>query len=508
MHLILAPFPTQGHFAAFLSLADRLHVARPSALITLVSTPGNVSNLHAAAAAAKPFLRFHALPFSPEEHGLPAGTQSADAVHAAFDAFLNGVRAGGAPVVVVADPFLAWTSAVARRHGARHAFFDSCSAYGSAVYHSLWNHLPHLLAPPDAGAFCLLDHTEVTVYRSQLPSHFLLAYVSPIRDTDTAILMLMSGRPRGGGSRRQRQAGYRGRRLGGCVDGLLHHPATVGSSEEATRDNSGSEHPLDELEPAGLRMLRRALGVPVLPIGPLLCVPTRHVSHRDPDTDSDSIIRWLDARDRSSVLYISFGSQNSLRPEQMMELAAALEITCRPFVWAFRPPITFDYDDSDKWLPEGFEERARAGDRGLLVRGWVPQLRILAHASTGAFLSHCGWNSVLESAAHSVPVIGWPLQGDQFFNCKMLEEEWGTCLEAARGNMKGSLAVKRARLAEAVEAVLGGTEKGAEMRRRARGIQELIGRAQTTQDNGGSSAQTLEEEFFTLMLRGAAAEEC
>ncbi|CAL5033344.1 unnamed protein product [Urochloa decumbens] len=461
MHLILAPFPAQGHFAAFLSLADCLHVARPSALITLVSTPGNVSNLHAAAAAAKPFLRFHALPFSPEEHGLPAGTQSADAVHAAFDAFLNGVRAGGAPVVVVADPFLAWTSAVARRHGARHAFFDSCSAYGSAVYHSLWNHLPHLLAPPDAGAFCLLDHTEVTVYRSQLPSHFLLAYVSPIRDTDTAILMLMSGR------------------LGGC-----------------------------ELEPAGLRMLRRALGVPVLPIGPLLCVPTRHVSHRDPDTDSDSIIRWLDARDRSSVLYISFGSQNSLRPEQMMELAAALEITCRPFVWAFRPPITFDYDDSDKWLPEGFEERARAGDRGLLVRGWVPQLRILAHASTGAFLSHCGWNSVLESAAHSVPVIGWPLQGDQFFNCKMLEEEWGTCLEAARGNMKGSLAVKRARLAEAVEAVLGGTEKGAEMRRRARGIQELIGRAQTTQDNGGSSAQTLEEEFFTLMLRGAAAEEC
>jgi hypothetical protein len=350
--------------------------------------------------AEAPFLRFYALPFVPEEHGLPAGAESADAVHVrhflalfqstespslqvAFDAFLAGVCVDAAaeeegtpvvvfPVVVVADPFQAWTTAAARRRGAAHAFFDSCGAFGSVVYHSLWNHLPHRRAPGGelAEAFCLPDHPEVTVHRSQLPAHLLLA-----DGTD----------PWSAFHRRQIALGY-------ATDAVL-----INTTEE--------------LEPAGLRMLRRTLGVPVLPIGPLIRLPTQHTSHRD----GDSIMHWLDTREKLnlSVLYISFGSQNSLRSEQMMELATALELTGQPFVWAIRPPVRLGDDigtfGSDKWLPEGFEERVRANDTGLLVRGWAPQLSILAHASTGAFLSYCGWNSVLESVAHGVPIVGWPL---------------------------------------------------------------------------------------------------
>lgn len=499
MHVILVPFPAQGHFAAFLSLAARLHAALPSAAITLVSTPRNVAALRAsssAAAAEAPFLRFHALPFVPEEHGMPPGAESADAVHArhflalfqstespslqaAFDAFLGGVRVDaaegeGAPVVVVvADPFQAWTTAVARRRGAGHAFFDSCGAFGSVVYHSLWNHLPHRRAPGgDAEAFCLPDHPEVTVHHSQLPMHLLAA-----DGTD----------PWSAFHRRQIALGY---------------------DTEAVLINT-----MAELEPAGLRMLRRTLGVPVFPIGPLIRLPTQHTGHRD--GDSDSIMRWLDAREKlklSSVLYISFGSQNSLRPEQMMELAAALELTGRPFVWAIRPPVGFGDDDdaddtgafgSDKWLPAGFEERVRASDTGLLVRGWAPQLSILAHASTGAFLSHCGWNSVLESVAHGVPILGWPLQGDQFFNCEMLQREWGACVEVARGNAEVSPVVQRARLAVVLETVMGDTAEGAEMRRRVKEIQALI------QENGDSSAETLKKLFTsTWHATDVAALEC
>jgi hypothetical protein len=85
MHVILVPFPAQGHFASFLSLTARLQAALPSAAITLVSTLRNVVALRASssagAAAEASFLRFHALPFVPEEHGLPAGAESADAVH-------------------------------------------------------------------------------------------------------------------------------------------------------------------------------------------------------------------------------------------------------------------------------------------------------------------------------------------------------------------------------------------------------------------------------------------
>ncbi|KAL6851480.1 hypothetical protein ACP4OV_020413 [Aristida adscensionis] len=458
MRVILFPFPAQGHFAAFLSLAARLHRARPSAAFTLVSTPRNVAALRASpAAAAAPFLRFHALPFVPEEHGLPAGAESTDAVQgrefvvlfaatespslrAAFDGFLTGACADGdaaqqasVVVVVVADPLLAWTTGVARRRGARHAFFVSCGAFGSAVYHSLWNHLPHRGAPGGDATLRLPDHPEVTI--------------------------------------------------------------SVGHETDALVVNT-----TEELEPAGLRMLRRTMGdVPVLPIGPLVRL-NRPDSDGDGDGDGDGIIRWLDARAARSVLYISFGSQDSLRAEQMRELAAALELTGRPFVWAIRPPLGWSGDGgADGWLPEGFEVRARAGGRGLLVRGWASQVGILAHPSTGAFLSHCGWNSVLESVAHGVPVVGWPLQADQFFNARMLEEEWGACVEVARGNAEGSPPVGRAALAEAVEAVMGDTGKGAEMRRRVREIQELTRGAQ--REDGGSSVRAL-EEFFASMLRG------
>ncbi|CAD6263308.1 unnamed protein product [Miscanthus lutarioriparius] len=436
MHVILVPFPPQGHFAAFLSLTARLHAALPTAAVTLVSTSRNVVAIRAssssAAAAGAPFLRFHALPFAPEEHGLPAGAESADTVHvrhflalfqstespalqAAFDAFLAGVCVDAAeeePVVVVADPFQAWTTAAAGRRGAGHAFFDSCGAFVSVVYHSLWNHLPHRRAPGgEAEAFCLPDHPEVTVHRSQLPAHLLLA-----DGTD----------PWSAFHRRQIALGY-------GTDAVLINTA-------------------EELEPAELRQRHAVAGRP-------------------------------------------------LRPDQMMELAAALDLTGRPFLWAIRPPVRLGDDTEtfglDKWLPEGFEERVRSNDTGLLVRGWAPQLSILAHASTGAFLSHCGWNSVMESVAHGVPIIGWPLQGDQFFNCEMLEREWGACVEVARGNAEGSSSVvERQRLAEVLETVMGDTAKGAEMRRRVKEIQELIGSTQ--------------EKLFTAMLHAtdAAALEC
>ncbi|XP_040379395.1 UDP-glycosyltransferase 92A1-like [Oryza brachyantha] len=482
IRIVLFPFPGQGHFSAFLSLAAFLHRAHPTADITLVSTPRNVEGLRCGSAGSPTaqYLRFHALPFVPAEHGLPGHGESADTVpvhrfielfeatesgslQEGFDGFVrdltgdDGAGGAGARVCVIADPFLAWTSAVARRHGAAHAIFVSCGALGAVVYHSLWNHQPHRRAPGD-DAFFLPDHPEVAVHRSQLPRHLL--------DAD--------GTDRWSGfHRRQISAGY-------DTDAVLINT-------------------MEELETAGMRMLRRTMGVPVYPIGPLV-----RSNHADAgDGDAADVIRWLDAQEERSVLYISFGSINTLRLDQMVDLAAALELTGRPFVWAIRPPVGFDtnggaFSVERPPMPEGFVERARAKNTGLLIHGWAPQVIILAHRATGAFLSHCGWNSALESLAHGLPILAWKLMADQFFNARMLEEQWGACVEVSRGNGPGSPAPGRQRLADAVEEVMGSsTAVGDTMRRRADEIREMIGRAL----EGGGSSVTALDEFLALTSR-------
>ncbi|TVU13366.1 hypothetical protein EJB05_40418, partial [Eragrostis curvula] len=470
-HVVLFPFPGQGHLSAFASLAGLLHGALPDAAITIVSTPRNIAALQAAGVSAS---RLHALPFNPTDHGLPPGCESSDALppgrvmdlfeafealQPAFDDYLAAVLtatgAGSRDVVVVSDVFTAWTTVpVARRRGCAHAFFASCGAFGSAVAHSLWSHLP-VRPDPATGRVHLPEHPDVVIHRSQLSRNAIRSAAG------------------------HRAVAFYGRQipLGYETDGVLINT-------------------VEEFEPAGLAMLRRVLKVPVWPIGPLVRPASGHVL---PETD-DAVATFLDAHTPSSVLYISFGSQNSIRAEHMLELAAALESTGRPFVWAVKPPDGQDIHGefrAEQWLPAGFEERARSSNRGLLVRGWAPQVRILAHSSTGAFLSHCGWNSVLESVTHGVPIIGWPLAGEQFYNAKMLAEEWGVCVEVARGNMEDTV-VSRAAVADVVETVMGSTAKAAEMRRRVREIREVM--EASCREDGGSSRKALEEFARSMKL--------
>lgn len=139
----------------------------------------------------------------------------------------------------------------------------------------------------------------------------------------------------------------------------------------------------------------------------------RRSSTPAPAASEHDVLDWLGTKPPGSVLYVSFGSRVGPSEPEAAELAAALADSHRPFIWA----MPLQQQGEAGWADE---LATRAGSRGMVIRGWAPQLLILSHPSTGAFLSHCGWNSTVEALGCGVPVITWPVGGDQFYNAKLV----------------------------------------------------------------------------------------
>ncbi|CBI16423.3 unnamed protein product, partial [Vitis vinifera] len=219
-------------------------------------------------------------------------------------------------------------------------------------------------------------------------------------------------------------------------------------------------------------------------------------SGRESGITSELCNKWLDAKPANSVLYIAFGSQNTISGSQMKQLAMALEDSGTNFIWVVRPPLGFDINSEFKageWLPEGFEQRIQDQKRGLLVHKWAPQLEILSHKSVSAFLTHCGWNSVLEALSHGVPLMGWPMAAEQFFNSMLLEKEIGVSVEVARGP---TCEVKHEDITKKIELVMNETEKRKEMRRKACEVRDMIKDAIRDDEGFKGSSVKVMDEFF------------
>ncbi|KAK2641311.1 hypothetical protein Ddye_023074 [Dipteronia dyeriana] len=253
---------------------------------------------------------------------------------------------------------------------------------------------------------------------------------------------------------------------------------------------------VEELDKIGLMYFRRQICPQVWSVGPLLLSTGSKDRAGKLGISSQVCKNWLDTKPCSSVLYVSFGSQNTITPSQMMELALALEASGKYFIWVVRPPMGFDINSefkANEWLPEGFEERITLARKGLVVHNWAPQVDILSHKSVSAFLSHCGWNSVLESLSQGVPIIGWPMAAEQFYNVKLLEEEIRVCVEVARGK---SCEVKHQEIVAKIELVMNETEKGKEMKRKACEAKEIIENSIKDEKNYKGSSTKAMDEFF------------
>lgn len=201
-------------------------------------------------------------------------------------------------------------------------------------------------------------------------------------------------------------------------------------------------------------------------------------------------VRWLAKQKRNSVLYVSFGSGGTLSEEQVNELAFGLELSGQNFLWVLRAPsdtpdaayVAASNDDPLRFLPDGFLDRTQG--RGLVVTNWAPQAQILGHASTGGFLTHCGWNSALESIVLGVPMIAWPLFAEQRMNAVLLTEGVRVGL---RPKFNENGIAEREEVAEVVKGLMVG-EEGNEIRRR---IEKLKDAAADALKEDGSSTRAL-----------------
>ncbi|CAL4887156.1 unnamed protein product [Urochloa decumbens] len=255
-------------------------------------------------------------------------------------------------------------------------------------------------------------------------------------------------------------------------------------------------HTFDELESHAITAMSDILP-PIYAVGPLPLL-LRHASAAAGDpalaaatsTARSSLSRedracldWLDGKRPNSVVFAGFGSIVKLSDQQLAELAWGLAGSGHDFLCVIR-------SDNQKAaaLPPEFAAAA-AGTRGF-VTSWCPQESVLQHAAVGAFLTHCGWNSMLESLCAGVPLLCWPFAADQQTNSRMACTEWRVGVEVGEDPT-------REEVAAAIREVMGSGGRGEELRRAAAEWKE---KAALAARPGGSSWVNLERVVNEVLV--------
>lgn len=253
----------------------------------------------------------------------------------------------------------------------------------------------------------------------------------------------------------------------------------------------------DELECKALRAIKKHN---LIAIGPL--VPSKFLDEKDSSDNAfgadlfqnpkDICVEWLDSKPKKCVVYISFGSLLTLPERQAEEIARGLLKSHQPFLWVVKVKEngketsnkTATHNFLQKFYADFsvFEEELR--NQGLIVP-WCSQMEVLSHPSLGCFVTHCGWNSTLESLVSGVPVVGLPYNSDQPTNAKLLQDEFKIGVRA-KPNDQG--VVEGDEINRCIDLVLGCDEAGEVMRENAKKWKCL---AKEATKEGGSSYKNL-----------------
>ncbi|KAF8659794.1 hypothetical protein HU200_058259 [Digitaria exilis] len=445
-HVLVVPFPAQGHMLALLDLAALLATSGKLS-VTVAVTTGNAALLDPLRASC-PSVGVVTLPF-PSSPFLPAGcgenTNELPLDH--FRMYIPSLALLHAPLLswcraqpqrrrvtaVISDVFTGWARPLAEELGARHVTFSPCSA----LYIAIWRHLccsgRSMPRNTDDGAG---DDDELAIAWRQLSTEYQI-----LKDGDEVYKAMLQ--------------------IWLLSLGAEH----VVVNSFAALEPSYLEHRVPSSPTAQPR---------VLAVGPLSEAWANSGDRGGkPSVPAATVAAWLDAFETGSVVYVSFGTQHALSPEQVACVADALALSSAPFVWAMWTLTV---------LPEGFE--AATASRGTVIRGWAPQVEILRHRAVGWFLMHCGMNALLEAVSAGVAMLTWPMGADHFVN-RMLLREAGVAIDVAEG---ADAVPDAAQMAKAIATAVG--DEGKPIRERA---VELGREAVAAVAEGGSSHRDLQE---------------
>ncbi|XP_031121965.1 7-deoxyloganetic acid glucosyltransferase-like [Ipomoea triloba] len=139
------------------------------------------------------------------------------------------------------------------------------------------------------------------------------------------------------------------------------------------------------------------------------------------DDNTKSCLDCLDNQPAKSVLYVSFGTLSMVSRETLVEFWHGLVNSGQRFLWSLNSNLVTGREIPAEIL---------TGSREMTcVVEWAPQRVVLGHFAVAGFLTHCRWNSILESIVAGVPMIGWPIYGEQQVNSRYVAEVWKVGLD-------------------------------------------------------------------------------
>ncbi|XP_057441372.1 soyasapogenol B glucuronide galactosyltransferase-like [Lotus japonicus] len=454
---VFLPFPMTSHTINIVDTA-RLF-AMHDVDVTIITTPGNAQIFQTSIDHHDSgHIRTHLVNF-PQIPGLPKGFEilnSHTPPHLVPHIFkglsllqdpIQQLFATMKPDFIVSDMFFPWSANAAEESGIPHLIYLVGGYIAMSAHNSVEQFAPHTKVDSDSEPFLLpgLPH-KLQMTRLQLPFH--------AREHN-----------------------------------VLAH--TMKAVHESIKKSYGSlVNSFSEIDGIYEEHYKTTTGTKSWGIGPASLWVSQDASDKDvrgcaikEEREPGGWRSWLDSKTEDSVLYVCFGSMNKFSTSQLVEIAHALEEFGHDFIWVVGKFEEQSENEGENGFLKEFE------NRGYLIRGWAPQLLILEHPAIGGVVTHCGWNTTLESIIAGLPMATMPLFAEQFYNEKLLVDVLGIGVSVGVKKWKnwtevGDEIVRREDIVKAIALLMGGGEEALEMRRRVRALSDA---AKKTIQPGGSS---------------------